>query len=414
LMRRLWRRRSRKPASRYLSVLDLGAFAVKALVIECSGDRATILGRGSATHRGGIAADCTIGDARALETACERALTQAEDGTEAVRGRKVVPDAAAIAVPTAWVRGALGSGRVLRPNLEDGVTAQECIEPLLSAGRQAMRRVGRVTRGGEWELLDATVVTFSIDGHRVTDPVGFRGHSLEATVLVLAVPSRLVAALRSTADKLQLEPPALVAEPLALAAASPGDGLIIQVGALTTALVLSRYGAPVSFASICQGGAAFAKALGEAIGVSTDRADVMLRGFALGQLSDSDRSRVEAALGESLLRWLSSMIESLRSWTEIPGEWPPFIHLCGGVSRLGALGRAVAQTRWLEALPFPFTPQVKTWDGSNVEQVLDRTNRRWQLDGLTTLSLAAWALRDRGPSTRDGILRASLDITPTL
>jgi cell division protein FtsA len=310
----------------------------------------------------------------------------------------------------AWVRGALGSARILRPNLEDSIAAEECVKPLLEAGRRAMRRVGRLTGVGEWELLDATLVTFSVGGHRVTDPVGFRGHVLEATAFVTAAPSRLLNALRRIADGLQLEPPSLVAEPLALAAASPSDGLTIQVGARTTGLVLSRYGAPVSFAGTCQGGMTLVEALADALGISAARADVMLRAYALGKLGDSDSSLVGDALEEPLLRWLSAVIECLRSWTAIPGEWAPFVYLCGGVSALGDLERLVTATQWLEVLPFPFTPQVKIWDGSNVEHVLDQTDQRWQAESVTTLSLAAWALRDRGPSTLDGVLRASLDI----
>jgi len=221
-------------------------------------------------------------------------------------------------------------------------------------------------------------------------------------------------ALRQIADGLQLEPPVLVAEPLALAAAFPSDGLAIQLGAQTTGMVLSRHGAPLSFAGICQGSTLIVASVAKALGVSAARADVMLRAFGAGRLSDGDQSLVGEALGEPLLRWLSSVIECLRSWSGIPGEWPPYVYLCGGVSALSALERSVAATRWLEVVPFPFTPQIKVWDGSNVEQVLDRTDRRWQVDNVTTLSVAAWMLRDRGPSSRDGILRASLEIHPIL
>jgi hypothetical protein len=80
------------------------------------------------------------------------------------------------------------------------------------------------------------------------------------------------------------------------------------------------------------------------------------------------------------------------------------------LSALKDLERLVAVTRWLEIVPFPYTPQVRLWDGSNVDQVLDHTDRRWQVDSLTSLALAAWTLRDRGPVSPDGMLRASLEI----
>jgi hypothetical protein len=212
------------------------------------------------------------------------------------------------------------------------------------------------------------------------------------------------------ADTLQLEPPSLVAEPLALAAVCPDDGLIIQVGAQSTGVILSRYGAPAGCAGICMGGLSLTEGLSWALGVSTARADLILRAYVSGQLAESDQSTVSEALRGPLSTWMAAVTDSLRSWTGIQGEWPPNIHLCGGASVVKDLERLVATTLWPEIAPFPYTPQLRIWDGHNVAQVLDRTDRRWRVNGLTPLALAAWTLRDRGPASNDGILRTSLGI----
>ena len=152
-----------------------------------------------------------------------------------------------------------------------------------------------------------------------------------------------------------------------------------------------------------------AQAIAGALGISVPRAGVMLRAYASEQLG-SDRAKIREALQEPLSEWLSAVTECLQGWKDVRGDWSPNIHLCGGLGALKDLERVVAATRWLEIAPFPYTPQVRLWDGSNVDQVVDHTDRRWQVDSLTPLALAAWMLRDRGPASHDGILRASLEI----
>ena len=187
-MRRWFRGRRRRNEPVYSSVLDLGASAVKALVVKSTDGRIEILGRGRGVHEGGLGPDGALGKSGALQEACEQALVEAEDATEETTGHKVVPDRVMVGVPVPWLLGTLGWGRVLRARLEEGVSLSECNEAMAQAGRQAVRRLGRETDGGGWALLDAVGVSFSIDGHRVTDPVGFRGHSLEAMGLVTAAP----------------------------------------------------------------------------------------------------------------------------------------------------------------------------------------------------------------------------------
>jgi Ethanolamine utilization protein EutJ (predicted chaperonin) len=404
--------------TRYFSVLDLGASAVKAVVIEKTDKQVTILGRARSVHHGLLAQDSVIGIVDALSGACEEVLCAAEDATEKTYGEKVVPDVALIAVPTAWLRGATGKGSVQRNALEMPIAPEDCYEPLFRAGRRAMRNLGRVIGAGKWELVDAALVTFGVDGLRVTDPVGFRGYSLEATSFVTAAPSVLVDALRQLTDKLQLDPPHLVAEPLALSAASPGDGLIVEIGDGTTKLILTRYSKPIAFDSVDQGGAVFTRAIAETFDLPIDRAEALKRAYSAEQLSADAISAVQEALKSPLSVWLSAVIDRLQSWKpswdNIPQSWPPEIYLCGGASLLPDVQKAASTAHWLGALPFPQTPELWTWDGSNLPQVIDRTQPRWQAENVVSLSLAAWTLRQRGAMTPDGILRSSLGIESEL
>jgi cell division ATPase FtsA len=393
-----------------MSILDPGTSAVKALVVELEDNKATILGRGRTQHLGGLAADGSIGNLDTLKAACEGALRQAEDATEHTRGHKIVPDVALFSVPSAWLCGATGYGSVERPELETAIEVTEFPEPLARAGRQALRHLGRVTGPGDWELLDATLISFSVNDNPVTDPVGFRGHLLAAEVFVVAAPRQALASLRQIADALQLEPPRLVAEPLALAAVSPSDGLIVQVGAASTGLILTRSRAPIAFDSVLQAGTTWTRTCIDRFRLSPARAEAALRAYAGDGLNADEKEAMQKTLQPVLDAWLSELTGTLQSWSNNKLTWSPSIYLCGGASAIPGVQETMARARWVDVLPFSRTPDTRIWDGSNASQVTDLTPMRWLLDSVTTLSLAAWAIRDSSKQTPDSMLRASLEL----
>jgi cell division ATPase FtsA len=378
------------------------------MVVERDGAGVTILGTASQAHPVRIAVDGIHGDVEALMAACDNALTRAEDATEAVAGRKVVPDSVLMAVPTGSLRGAVGTGSVQRPHLEQGIVEAECFEPALRAGRHAMRLLGKETDNGAWELLDASVVSFAIDGHRVTDPIGFRGHKFESATFVTAARRRTIALLRDVADHLQLNPPWLIAEPMALAAAVPHDGLIIQAGARTTGLILVRHSAPALLAGLDVGGEVFTRALMDVFDLTPYRADRVLRAYAERRLDEKARLAVRQALTAPLEEWSRAVVERLYAWRGRDVEWSPQVLLCGGLAYLDDLQQAVAGMRWVEMLPFPRTPRVRTWGGANLSLVDDRTGSPWRLTHVTALCTAVWGGRDRSSDSLEGRLGTAL------
>ena len=416
-MRSLWSRPTPdSETTSCLSVLDLGASSVKALVLQRAGDGVTIIGRGRAPTQGvglvpgGLTEDGGIADIDGLASICERALCDAEDSTVETCGHKVVPDEALVSVPSSCSRGAVGQGATRRTAVETGIALEECFESVSLAGRRALRELGRVTGGGKWEVVDGALVVFTVDGHRVTDPVGFRGHLLQATVFAVATPRGFASSLRQLADRLQLEPPRLVAEAVSLAAACPGDGLIIEIGARATGLCLVRYGAPLACGSVLSGGDSFTQALADAFQLFPSRAEALKWAYGARQLSPEGTAAVQKALAAPIQSWISAVLEELGPWRDAIRVWPPEIHLCGGTSALPGLQESVSAVRWLDLMPFPHTPNVNIWDGSPLTQVIDRTQPRWLVGDVVALSMAALAARDRSGPTPDGVLRTVLGI----
>lgn len=403
-------RRDKDAAVRQFSVLDLGASAVKALVVEVQQNRATVLGRGQVKHCNGLDEHGYVGDLEALIHACEEALRDAEDATERVHEGKVVPDEALFAVPAAWTCGAMGVGGVERVTLEAPISLDECAEPLARAGRRALRNLGRLTVGGKWQLVDATLITFSVNGNPVTEPVGFRGRGLQAAVFVSAARSDQVAALPKIADALQLEPPQLVVEPLALAATLPGSGLLVQIGAGITQVILARKGAPLATGHIAQGSLSWTRALIDAFRLSPERADALLRAYGDNKLTPRVRDSAGQVLHGLWDRWFEALVAEMRRWDVERLEWPPVIYLCGGASVVSELRERISKAPWLDLLPLSRTPEVRPWDGANLDLLADLAEPRWPVDGVTALSVAAWGARNRNVDTPDGMLRKALEI----
>jgi len=422
-MRSLWKQHPKREHERdCYSVIDLGASLVKVLVVRREGDRTIILGRSQLpTHPAAIEAGLidaerlvpgwdALDDLGALAGLCERVLCAAEDATEAADGHKTVPDDALISVPSAWLRGALGSGRVQRTALEMPIEPEECAEPVKRAGRRALRNLGRRTGSGRWDVVDATVVAFSIDGHRVTSPIGFRGHTLEATVYAVAAPREVVRALYELADYLQLELPCLVPEPMSLAGICPGDGLVVEVGAQKTGLCLTGYGAPLASGNVNMGGVAWTQALAGAFKFTESRAEMLKLAYSSGRLRPEVEDAVRRVLASVAQDWLSRVMDELRSWrVDLP--WSPQVYLTGGASQLAGMRELVTGARWLDEVPFPHTPAVRLWDGSDAAVVEDRTGGSWEPASIVTLATAIWAGRPRGPETVDGMLRRALEIS---
>jgi hypothetical protein len=409
-MKGLWVRRRKKGLSRYRSVLDLGASSVKALVVEL-GERVTIWGRARAKMEG-LEHPLSRTPVRIdiLVSACEQALRQAEDATESLAGEKIVPDEVLMGISGTWVCGAMGSGLVQREQLEMGVTSSEYPESIALAGRRAMRNLGRLTGPGQWELVDAMLVTFSIDGRPVTDPLGFRGYVLGATVFVAAAPRKYLRTLDEIADRLQLEPPHLVPQSMSLAASAPGNGLIVEAGASSTDVCVAHYGAPLACGSVPTGGNVLTQVLMDTFKLSPPRARALKRAYSVGQLSADGALAVRTALAPAVDAWISRVVDRVAAWRGDPLVWSPDIYLCGGMSLLPGTAERMSQARWLEKVPFPHAPNVSVWDGSTVSQVDDRTQSGWRTDEVVALSLAAWTARDQSPSSPDGLLRSSLGI----
>jgi cell division ATPase FtsA len=375
----------------YRSVLDVGTTWAKTLVVVEQDGEVRVIGRGRAHHRGAFSAKGTVADPNALAVACEAALCQAEDMTEETTGHKIVPDIAVIGVPSRWLTVASQSFTLRRRRPEVKIEEREVEGVVARAGRLALQEVAtrRMNTAASLTVLEASLVALTVDGHRVTDPVGFRGDELGATVCVAVALDEDLSALRALAEALELEPPRLVAEPQAVARQLACDGIVLDIGGTTTGVYLMRYGQVLAADALPLGEDGFSQSLAAVFNLTGRQVQALRRAYEEGLLAAEDAVQVQAALNDTIqncLRAVEISLERMAGADDLPHQ----IYLCGGGSRWPDVLDAARVHPWMQSLPFVRYPQVQRLDPVQFPSPINDTERLWDVEEAVSLSLACW------------------------
>jgi cell division protein FtsA len=381
--------RNDKPSFR--SVIDLGTEYVKALVVEVEEDRAIIIGQGIARHKGSYASDGAIGDLETVTATCDQALRQAEDMTEKVYGRKVVPDQAVMGVPSLLVRGAAYTVKQQRSSPRRPVSQRELTQLLQRVQRLALQQLSQEFASNELVLVDHSIAEIAIDGHGVTDPVGFRGENLAVTIFNALALREGLDGLRSIAEGLELEPPLLVAESQVVAFFLKGNEVIgLDVGGRGTEIVWTRNGGLLASRTMPLGGRAVSQRLAEGLHLSLQGAETLKLSYSHSQISETTRAAVGEVLSRAVGTWLAEVERKLMALAG-GGTLPHCIYLWGGGSELPELVEAVKTFPWMRELLFARCPEVEVLNPERVPGLLDRTGLSLGRGGLIVMGLTHWA-----------------------
>ncbi len=406
----LWRtlkKREDKGPPDFCSIVDLGTEHVKALVVEqiqapgatandserslLPGDwRATVIGQGRA-RRGS-----TRLGSKAVAAICDRALRAAEDMTEEVYGRKIVPDRVVMGVSASVVHSAAYTFRRQRHAPQRRIEPQELEGALDQAQRLALLRLQRESGldEGELSLVSTSIVEINVDGHRVTDPIGFRGQVLTITIFNALAEARELATLKAIADELELAPALLALEGQALACSlvPKKEALVFDIGGRATTVCLIRNGALVALRVLPCGGYALTEHLARAFGLTSQRAEALKIAYNRGKLQEKVARSTQKTLAPVIEAWLLEAEKALEELALQNAETLPHrLYLCGGGSELTDIIDRMRAFAWMRALPFDRHPEVQFLSPSAVPHVPNRTGLPLGREGTTVVSLARWA-----------------------
>jgi cell division protein FtsA len=378
-----------KPSFR--SVIDLGTEYVKALVVEVEEDRAVIIGQGIARHRGSYVSAGAIGDLEAVIATCDQALRQAEDMTEEVYGRKVVPDQVVMGVPGPLVRGAAYTVRQQRSSPSRPVSQRELTQLLQRVQRLALQQLSQEFASQELVLVDSSIAEIVVDGHGVTDPVGFRGENLAVTVFNALALRENLNGLRSIAEGLELESPLLVPESRVVVSFLQGSEVIgLDVGGRETEIFWSRNGGLLASRTMPLGGRAVSQRLAEGLHLSLQEAETLKLSYGHSQINEAPSASVGEILSGAVVVWLAEVERQLMALAG-EGYLPHCIYLWGGGSELPELVEAARTFSWMRELPFARCPEVEVLNPERVPGLLDRTGLSLGREGVIVMGLTRWA-----------------------
>ncbi len=387
----------RQSAPGAYAALDIGTEYAKALVFSIHGGSGTILGSGRHRQSQTAMQDGLITDIEAVVQNCHAALSQAEEMAGVVGKQAIVGLAGEL------VKGLSTSVTVERSRPADKLGEDEIDDVLERVQRLALTRVtDRLT----WEmgqpqvdvrLVNSAVVSIKMDGHQISNPLGFQGRYLQVTVFNAFAPLVHVGASETIARSLSLELLSVVAEPYAVASCleSPTTGelggIFIDIGGGTTDVALVRNGGIEATQSFALGGRAFTRRLAIEQNLSFDDAEALKLRYARRELTPAAARDVRRALDRDVTTWMDGVqliLEELAG----EGQLPPYVHLCGGASGLQDIMERLKAFAWTERLPCPRPPQIALLTPADVSSLRDPSGGLVDQQDVTPMGLALQAL----------------------
>ena len=362
----------------FRSLIDLGTASVKTLVIEVGPKQMHVWGHGQSPLEGSYAPDGQIVDYEALVTACDAALSAAEEMTRHTFGHKIVPDRSVWSVPAWLCRGRTVVLQHRRPQPQKRISRREW-QVLQSRLESAVRHLS----GKPVDIVRAA----RVENHNVTDATGLRGELLALQAFVVSTDANVLTTLQKVAIALELDPPAFVSQARAVAAGSSGDGVILDVGRWGTGVVVARLAQLADMAWVSMGGQSLYRTLANGFGLTPAQLPSFCQAYITGQLPPEAMATANAALVDPVTRWLDLVVEQLATLAA-ETSLPHHIYLAGGASRLPAMLQEASRYPWMRRLSWQRHPRVCLWQAPTLRGLTDHSRRVWDASDLVRLGLA--------------------------
>ena len=391
-------------------VVDPGSTTLRVLIVEVQGGRATVWGWAEAPAVAGSDLDVP-----SLAFAIEGALSQAEEMAQDRAGQWLMADQMVVGLPASRLQGWAPPVAQRRSQPGRPVDERELAGLLSRAVRLAVGRIsepqgrpGTGDKGSAWRLVDSAIVALSVDGHGVTDPVGFKGRDFGATVFTALAQSKTIDAWCEVARRLEFSALTLAAAPLAVAAGVTEPRVVlIDVGGRTTDLTCCQAGRPVALDSLSSGGTTLARTLIQGWGVTPDKAEQVKRAYGGGRLTAESAAQVKQLLAPAVQAWLAEAEAALVRLNQ-DEPLPHRLVLMGGGSLVPDIAEALRTLAWSQRLRFARYPEVGHLRPTDLPGVVNRTDLGRGGGDVTALALAAWAARQTEPPDRPARLLSEL------
>lgn len=368
-------------AERYVVGLDIGTEFVKALIAKVGRDNASaeIIGVGRA-HQGlqDIQAGA-ISDIASVVENCDQALNAAEQQA-GISVRSCV-----IGIAGELVKGTTTTVKISRKEAGKPIdlVEMEKIVKLVQERAEARAKQQLSTELGGKEvgikLVNSALVSITIDGYPVTNPIGFQGKDVLVQLYTAFAPLIHIGALEKTAEELDLDLLAVAAEPFAVARSVIGDkqgsnfdAVLMDVGGGTTDIAVVADGGVQGTKMFGIGGRAFTHSVERELDITFNQAEQLKLALGTDKEPRAKAAEVQKALDKTLKVWASGVELALDEFKKLD-NLPHKLYLCGGGSSLEGLMDKLENDDWYTKLPFTKKPLVTHINPEQVVGIYDQT-----------------------------------------
>jgi len=417
--------------------LDIGTEFVKAVIANKKKDgNLEIIGVGKSHQAMGNMYAGAIADIPGVINVCEKALSKAEEMAGAMSKIAVVGIAGEL------IKGNTSTVRYRRKNGNKPISETE-MELIIkrvqeSAGERARKDVALETDNPDVQvrLINSAIVSLSIDGYKVSNPIGFKGSELVIQFYTAFAPLVHISAIEKVCTELNLELLAVAVEPFAVCRACLGDDLdsnfsaiVMDIGGGTTDVAVVDDGGVEGTKMFGIGGRSYTHQIAEKLGVDFDLAEKLKLNLDRDLLSDpaittiadamsandvemylendSRHKKIEEAVDNNIEVWLSGVGIALDDFPNIE-MLPNKILLCGGGAGLIRLQEALATEEWWKDLPFSRRPVVHLLDDIDIPGIENVTDVDLDYSYITAFGLLRVALDTLSGTEEDTGLRAKI------
>ncbi len=385
--------------------LDIGTEFVKAILAK-PGKKGSleILGVGKARQAEGNMHAGAVADIPAVVNVCEEALVKAEEQA----GERA--ELTVVGIAGELIQGNTTTVNYTRKNPNKPITDSEMNEIIKKvqqkSGEVAKKTVALETGNDNVEvrLINSAIVSLTIDGYKISNPIGFKGSDIVIQFYTAFAPLIHVAAIEKVCAELNLDLLTVAVEPFAVCRACLGDdlesnfsGIVMDIGGGTTDVAVIEDGGVEGTKMFGIGGRSFTHQTAESLGVDFDTAENYKLEYDSGKLDDRIKSKIETAISRNLSVWLTGVEVALEEFENI-GSLPRNVMLCGGGASLSLLQEKLAISDWYTRLPFSRRPVIHLID---VNELPDLDTNHLNVEGASEL--------DHSFATALGLLRVGID-----
>ncbi len=377
----------------YIVALDIGTQYTKALIAKSENDELNIVGVGRARQEFGNMFSGAIADISGVIKSAESALVDAEEQA-GVQAKKVI-----IGIAGEFVKGLTSTIRYKRPRPDRQLDSAEMgliIEKVQArAAEKAQKQIGFETGNSDVEvkLVNSAIVSISIDGYKVSNPIGFQGKDVAIQIYTAFAPMMHIGALERTARELDLELVAVAAEPFAVARAVLGNkdnpdysAILCDIGGGSTDIAVVNDGGVEGTRMFGVAGGSFTKTISTDLGIGYNAAEKLKVNLDDPKIKPKVKEVIDEAVQKTLDVWITGVQLALSEF-EAVDHLPNRILLCGGGASLGPLVDRLESSDWYKDLPFAKRPKIKHIRPCDVIGINDNTGDVIDHTMITALGL---------------------------